>query len=401
MMKREYLAAGDSGFTLFSSVFLVLLLGIMVSVTLINADMQLRETESRLRAQEAFYVAESGIERAVFELRQNHGWAGGLANVPLLQDPANANSPVLGYYSVQRKNADNFGGWPSVWVRADGRDATQTTQRNILARIILINPLNFLVLTLGDITVTSGSNIDQDLLARDVNFLVDSSLTTNRGITVNADVFYMRNFSGYPQTDVTITGSISISPAITFPGVDLGYYEPLALSGGAHLSGTQTLSGTISRTNLSSANGIVYVDGDLYIEGEVADDMTFVVNGNIYLTGDIGPQPSATVPPQIGLLAKQDVIIPSSAPATLDINAFVLADGGRFVADKTVLKDTLNFTGAIAVRGNDSGLVGIDLNAFSIRNYNFDPNFLNANIPFLPLGANVVSWTEVPATDPF
>ena len=128
--------------------------------------------------------------------------------------------------------------------------------------------------------------------------------------------------------------------------------------------------------------------------------MVFVATGNIYIDGNVNSGGSAEHPPQIGLLAARDVIIPASAPSNLNLEAFVLADGGSFTAERTVTKNNLNFKGAMAVRGKSTGLA-IDLNAYQTRNYDYNNNFTSSSIPFLPSIANVVRWQEVSPYDTF
>ena len=107
--------------------------------------------------------------------------------------------------------------------------------------------------------------------------------------------------------------------------------------------------------------------------------------------------PGAPVP-QLGLFAKQDVIIPDGvvgAGGDLTFEAVVVADGGGnsdgvFEAQSSVALGTLNFTGAVSVRGENDA-ISVDLNIFSTRDYAHQPN---TGIPFTPFIANKVSWQE-------
>ena len=64
----------NSAFVLILSVTLVLFLGILLSAALLRTQMQLQESDQRLDSQRAFYAAETGIERSLFEIRQNPQW---------------------------------------------------------------------------------------------------------------------------------------------------------------------------------------------------------------------------------------------------------------------------------------------------------------------------------------
>jgi len=61
----------NSGIALISSVFVALFLSILAGAAFMSSQMQLSMVQQKRSVQEAFYAAESGIERSVFELRRN------------------------------------------------------------------------------------------------------------------------------------------------------------------------------------------------------------------------------------------------------------------------------------------------------------------------------------------
>ncbi len=414
--RRKYIRAINSssairrrkgGFTLLASVVLTLFIGILIGAAFLSMNMQLKESDDRIDAHDAFYTAEAGLEYAVFMLRQQSSWrpAPGFAD-ELRSVPADSTT-LMGTYTLQVEDAPVYQGWPSVWVRSSGTDRVSRVPRTIVARVIIQSPTNYLVFTLGDLVIRSGAQYEYDLLARDIDFQVDTALPSGPGhdIAIDGRLSYMREVRGNvditnPANGVTITGGTHLSPAITFTGVDLDYYRGLAQAAGNYVNSSYTYSGTMDRTSLSSSNGVVFVEGDLHISGTYDDNMVFVATGNIYIDGNVNSGGSTANPPQIGLLAARDVIIPASAPSNLNLEAFVLADGGSFTAERTVTKNNLNFKGAMAVRGKSTGLA-IDLNAYQTRNYDYNNNFTSSSIPFLPSIANVVRWQEVSPYDTF
>ncbi|MBL8012396.1 MAG: hypothetical protein JNN05_00975, partial [Candidatus Omnitrophica bacterium] len=289
-------------------------------------------------------------------------------------------------------------------VRSDGLDSSGNTPRSILARVVLISPTNFLAFTLGTLVVRSGADYDNDIFARDVNFIVDNSLPSGpaRNISVNGAVNYLRSVSGNTAPEVTITKGVKASPAVTFTGVDLNRYRSLTTPGAnQHSSNYTVVGGVINRNNQNAANGVVFVDGDLHLSGTYHEDMVFVASGNIYLEGSLRASSSGSTKPQLGLFSAGDVIIPAGAPNNINIEAFIIADGGVFKAERgAVSKNNLNFTGSISVRGRE-GSLGIDLNTYASRSYAYNPNFTASTIPFLPSIADVVSWSEINPNDPF
>lgn len=400
----------SGGFTLLGSVIVTLFLGIMIGAAFMGMNMQLQESDQRVDSHDAFYSAESGIEDAVYRLRQSISWRPNPSLTgTILRNPADPAS-VMGRYTVRvaapsQQDQQAFDlAFPYVLVRSDGLDAKGQTPRSILARVVLISPTNFLAFTLGTLVVRSGAVYDNDIFARDVDFVIDNSLPAGsaRNIKVKGAVNYLRSVSGDTAPEVTITKGVKASPAVTFTGVDLNRYRSLTTPGANQHSSNYTVAGgVINRNNQNAANGVVFVDGDLHLSGNYQEDMVFVASGNIYIDGSLKASSSGSTKPQLGLFSAGDVIIPANAPNNMNVEAFIIADGGVFKAERgATSKDSLNFTGSISVRGRE-GSLGIDLNTYASRSYSYNPNFTASTIPFLPSIADVVSWSEINPNDPF
>ncbi|MCA9399359.1 MAG: hypothetical protein KC618_06395 [Candidatus Omnitrophica bacterium] len=404
------------GFVLPACLFLMVFIGGLIVIAFSRSDMQMNEADSRIASQEAFYAAESGVERMLFELRMNPAWRPESVNLdktPAVVEtaPGDPNSQILGSYTLTTTNGAPFSGLPTVWVRAEGRSATNTllttdVRRVILSRIVVASPAEFFASTLGDLVIGSGARYDDDIFGRDVEFRVNPSATPKE-IVVDGTVFFRRGVSGDGHPDVTITGGTQQSPPITFAGVDLPRYESEASAGGAVINGDANISGTIDRASLGTSNGLYYVKGDVYINGTFTEPILIVAEGNIYIEGNLDngaipadPSLSPEDVSQLGLFAAQDVIIPEGAPDDLDIEAFVMADGqngadGVLIAEPKVGgKGTLNFTGSMSVRGNNSGTTAINLSAYPTRNYAYNDALPNGVLPFIPYIANVLEWQE-------
>ncbi len=387
-------------FTLLAAIFLALFLGIIMGASFLRTYIQLRSVEIRKRAEDAFYVAEAGIEASIFELRRDAEWRDGFDNEAFKWHEGEADEQTIGYYTVTVSEGADLGDWPTVLLRAEGRvpnpfKSGQYIKKVILARVAVQNPAAFFTATPGYLKVVSGASINGDILGGDVVFDVNHSYPPDkRKITIDGDVLYTQNISGQDDPDVEITGNVSSLPPITFTGVDLDYYEEVAQNGGRYIDGDFHYSGDIDKENLSTNNGVVYVNGDVYISGDVLESVQIVASGNIYITDDIICQNDA----QIGLSAKESVIIPESAPDSITIEAFIRADGGTFEAEGDKgSKDTLTFSGAISVRGDEGeeDSSGIDLNVYAERNYNYDTSlYTDLSIPYITYIANVVEWNQ-------
>ncbi len=424
-MKLTTRRQSESGFILISAVFVALFLTLLLGAAFMRSQMQIREAAMRRYAQEAFYAAESGVDRALFELRQNPNWtpgAGGFAAVvdePLETIPGDATT-TIGFYSINVGNGGFLAPLGDTrWVRSIGRDIDNNLTRVILARVLIDDPSRFIMSTPGVLRFKSGSQLDADVLGNELFFDVNTTLpAAQRAIDVNGDVLYINNVNPsdpMADPDINISGNVTQYPSITFPGVDLSRYSSLATSN-SPLNGYYSASDlTVDLENLSTLNNdplfdplIIYADGDIRITGEFSDSVVVVASGNIYIEGDIEPDPAHGLaqPPQIGLFAKQDVIIEDGVvPAGGDLNleAFVIADGGgssngEFNAESTVGLGNFNFTGSISVRGEGGGTTGIDLSIFATRSYTHNPNL---SVPFSPYIANIISWQESTVADVF
>ncbi len=411
---------GRNGFVLLGSLLIMVFLTIMVGIALMRSNIQQRTTNQRRAIQEAFYAAEAGIERTIFELRRSPGWSPGENGQPEEQDVrlnrvAGDDATTIGFYSLEVKDAGILNGWNTRWVRSIGKDSLQSMTRIIVVRVIVENPARFLVSTLGDLRIGSGAAIGADVLAQNLYFEVNPSLPSpQRDINVDGDVFYINSITGEndPAVHYSAAAQVQKSPSITFVGVDLDRYRTLANNLAASdqgVYGNGNLNVDLQNLNSLSPGGsgpftpqIIFAEGDITISGQYGHSMLVVAGGNVYIQGDITPHPAIGIRPQIGIFAKKDLIIPTGAVANnahMDIEAFLMADGagssmGLLVAQAPKFSlGTLNFTGAIAVRGK--GRTAIDLNAFDQRVYTFNPDLnINRQIPFVPFIVNVINWSE-------
>ncbi len=383
------------------SIFLTLFLGIMISLSFLRADTQGRAVDLRRASEHAFYAAESGIERAIFELRKNNAWSAGFSDESLLW-----NTQIIGYYTVTVAPGQPFHNAPTVWIRSIGHDSERLTPRVIFARVFVENPAAYLVFSLSDITFGSGANISGNVLGRDLIFEINYALPdVQRGIVLEDDACYLRQIVLAPADElyVQIQGEKVHSPPVTFSSVDLNYYRTLAQNNGRYIGPADgddlTYSGTVNRANLGSDNGLIFAEGDIHISGQVDESVLFVAGGNIYIDSDVTCSGDA----QIGLFAHEDAVIPASAPDTISIDAFIIADGGTFRAEGAKgSKGALELTGAIAARGRASEKTVVDLNVYTDREYTHDQALLNnRTIPFIPFITGLLSWQEHSPSDIF
>jgi hypothetical protein len=394
----------QSGFLLMGAVFLVLFLSILIASSMMRADTQLTDVEIKRSQLQSFYAAETGFDRALYELRQDADWRPDASHHDVV---ITDGTDTFGYYTLDSAPAPDIGSWESIWLRSIGHDEFQAKPRSLRARVALADPSQFLVLTAGDLRIGSGADIDSDILGQNVYYEVNAT-APDPGIDINGDVYYLNNIynESDPNVNYCASCSSSQSPSITFAGVDINRYSDLVdnliastgegvrIADGSHID-------LNTYTTMSPPPELIYAEGDVYLSGTYESSTLVVAEGDIYIEGDIGSETdvSGNSLHQIGLLADQDVYIDETAPSNLSVEAFVMADGdggadGVFQAKGEKLsKGTLDFNGAISVRGE--GLSAIDTNVYNVRNYNFNSALSsNSSIPYTPYIANIVEWTE-------
>lgn len=411
----------SGGYVLIMSIAVALFLSILLGAAFVRSTQQLREADQRRAVHQAFSVAEAGIDRALFELRRDPDWGMGtdpnvtsylaVGNV-LLNAVEGDDTTVIGTYSIEVATGpaiEDLG--ETRWVRSVGHDAESGLQRAVLARVLIDDPSRFLLSTPGALRFKSGAVVEADVLGQDLFFDVNDTLADpdQRHITIDGDVLYIDELNpANPQADpdITITGGVNPYPSVTFPGVDVNRYDTLATGLAATMGAYKEMGDlTVDLDNLAAlesdpgfAPRLIFATGDIRVSGEFDSSLLLVAGGNIYIEGDITPD-TATPDAQIGLFAKQDVVIPDGvvgAGGDLALEAFVIADGsdganGEFRAESAVGLGEFNFTGAISVRGGGGTETGIDLSVFATRNYTHKANIA---VPFSPFIANIIAWQE-------
>ena len=224
------------GAVLLFSLVITVFLSTLLAAAIMRTDVQVKEVINRNDLQQAFYAAETGIDIAIFNLRQNAAWKPGHTGFAAIVDQPfdiiiAAVTKTIGFYSITVDDAPAFNGWDSRWITAKGKDANQVLTRTIKARVIVESPTKFLISTLGSLRITSGSSLNADTLAKDVYFDINASLPTPQNqIHVNGDVFYINSKTGESNPAVIFGPGKAVikSPSITFAGVDLNRYQTLA-----------------------------------------------------------------------------------------------------------------------------------------------------------------------------
>lgn len=170
---------------------------------------------------------------------------------------------------------------------------------------------------------------------------------------------------------------------------------------------TQNCSGTCTNQPLP-ANGALFVNnGDLTVSGTLKGRLSVGASGDVIIPNNItyssDPRTNPGSTDTLGIVAEQDVMIPSSAPYNIEIDASIMALNTSFYLQNwssVAAKGTLTVFGGIIQ--NQRGPVGTfnaatntKLSGYS-KNYTYDTRLLNNPPPFVPTTGDYVtlSWED-------
>lgn len=248
----------------------------------------------------------------------------------------------------------------------------------------------------------------------------------------------MDNFITFYNNGSYIDSTSTSNPPYDIPdfqqGITLGA-EPMSMPSkalylrnaavqpeGLHLSGSATVvlnaDGTMNVTNAHQgwvnqnmslpANGALFVTGgNLTVLGTLNGQLSMGTNRDIVIADNIlyadDPRVNPASDDTLGLIAERDVVISSSAPYDVEVNASIMALDDNFIVENWWMgppKGTLTVYGGIIQDergpvGTFSGATGEKLSGYS-KNYQYDPRLANSPPPFYPTTGDYISlsWKE-------
>jgi hypothetical protein len=150
-------------------------------------------------------------------------------------------------------------------------------------------------------------------------------------------------------------------------------------------------------------NGLIYVDDTVWVDGVVkgratvgvATGKSIIINGNVTYLAKDGTH-------VLGLIAEQNVLIPHDSPASLEIDAAMLAQNGgtkRYYYSNNV-KTNLAIYGAVISAGTWTwswvDAYNTVISGYQTTNSTYDVNLTYNPPPGFPVGSeyNLISWDE-------
>lgn len=426
-----------------SAVVLVVLVGVvlaMVSTVLLTSSMNEVESSARAtRVTTAFAAAEAGLDDYIAKLTEDHQYyahvvhpaestrrttggavvaAGGAWNGSTTwtyPSGKNAWRALENGYEYNLQIAAPRPGVPVVRIVATGRRAGTTSEwRAVEAMVRPASVADFQMIANRDISYGSTAttygklyagidetgarhNIAHDGTAyADVH--AEGSITdvpTYRSGARGYDRNTIRTVIKNPVNFNTFTGSlVDLQRTATAGGIVLD--DPTAAAWSLTFSSngqvsvrrcTRTSGAPVAERSPTCGsatlravptNGAIYSAQSVVVSGAVRGRATIGSNADVIVGGNLSyVEPGVDV---LGLIARQEVLVPRWSPNNLSWSAATIAiSGGWHSWDTTTTKGTMTFTGSTATN------LGGYMNMFATRNYLYDANLLFLQPPYFPV----------------
>jgi hypothetical protein len=174
------------------------------------------------------------------------------------------------------------------------------------------------------------------------------------------------------------------------------------------MSVTNSNKGWNNKNMALPGNGALFVNsGDLTISGTLKGRLSVGSSNDVIIAGNVlyatDPRVDPTSTDTLGIVAEQDVMIPSSAAYNIEIDASIMALNTSFYLQNwssVAAKGTLTVFGGIIQNqrgpvGTFNAASGTKLSGYS-KNYTYDTRLLSNPPPFVPTTGDYVtlSWED-------
>ncbi|RJP29528.1 MAG: DUF4900 domain-containing protein [Candidatus Omnitrophota bacterium] len=416
--------------TFFAITVLLIFCGLFVMVS-ISQNMASDRFRRRTRA---FYLAESGLDRAIFWLRTQPSPPVGDKIDPW----GGAQNLGEGSYTVSIFDLGMVGANSSIRryrVRSSGSFGNIT--RTLTNYVQVDNYARYLWFT--DREVYGGVNVwfwTQDRLngpthtnshfniygnpvfESEVRSVDDYIRFYNNGINVN-----LQQTSNSPYDEPVFLEGVDfgVQPT-TMPNQALSLRSAANSSEGIYLSGNTKVvlnsDGTMSVTNSKKkwkdkdmplpANGALFVNnGSLHVSGTLNGRLTVGSSSDVVIPDSIvyadDPKLNPNSDDVLGVISERDIVVSYDAPHDLEIDACMMSLGTSFMMEDWWVgpaKGTLSVYGGIIQDergpvGTFNSLAGTKVSGYS-KDYSYDPRLLSNPPPYMPTTGDYItlSWQE-------
>lgn len=428
----------QKGISLVTTIIVVSLLTTFSVVTISLVISNNKISANHFESTQAFWLAESGLERGLYWLRNQDPPPTGIAPFTQYDGVVAGNGTYTVVIDPDDQNDNTY--LKRFLIRSTGTISTISRQLEVL---VSMNTFNKYIYATGDegagtIWFTTGDMISGPMHSNDQIAISGSPVFSGR-VTSSASSFL--EGSGYNPTFAE--GYQLNAPQVIFPtGSEImdNYNSmnsgppPLIIdsSGNKHAEIVFNADATITydvyhwtgpwwnrhkvydvsstTVSLSGLNGMIKVEGDAYIEGTVDGNITLYATDDIYITDDIkyldsgtNGQPNSGCDDMLGIISESDVIVAYTTPNLNDviIDGAILALGNSFTVEAYYWgspRGYIHLWGGLAqkIRG-PVGASGYGGGTGYYKDYNYDDRFFNAHPPYFPTtgGYEISAWREV------
>jgi hypothetical protein len=440
--QKKFLNNKKGSILLFVVMFGLLAMGVIITGVAGYAVFEHRASTRLYERDEAFQIAEAGIDY--------YRWH--LAHTPNdYQDGTNHSGPYVHAYTDKDGNVI---GYYSLAITAPITGSTITTIVSTGWTVAEPNARRVIRVRLGFPALTNNTFLTNADMSFSRTTVVNGIVQSNGGIrfdgTTNSWVRSAR--STYTYSGATHNGVWGIGgpqsfwefpvPAVDFNSVtaDLAAVQTSADNGGIHLyssgrngwrlvfltNGTFNLyrvtsrcyngycydiqTSTLVSNNAIPANGAIFVEDNVWVEGVVHGRVTIgagrfpvlpATYRDIIISNNLTYQSQASTD-VIGLIAQRDIVVPHNVPTDMTINAAALAQfGSIYTPPYTQTRNSLTFSGSQISFGSGGwkyvNAGGTVVSGFINTNHIYDGNLRYYPPPGFPVGNvyDLVSWEEL------
>ncbi len=427
----------SKGTAMIAALLFVLISAIATSSYLVLVTNEGRMTEGLNNATRAFYLAEAGIEQAIYQLSQNPY---NINTTDISQTPIAVGQE--GTYQVSMVLNVIIGSPNTVNITSTGTFRGQT--RRILTVVSLESILGRYLVVADRSTWASGTGAQygtpdwqypqgvpfthRDRMAMylfgnydaqsNVNIygdiLVEGNFYTRSNTYLHGDAYLGGNFDndgtindGYTIADGDRPSDLQVlseDQKITYPDLDMTYYSTnsdLSLAGTKYLkfeeSGDHTRVKEYTNSSYTSlvatyelpAEAILYVNGDVHVKGTIKGHITTVASDDIFFQGDMNYANGtgyANASDSAAYLAYDDLFFYKQ---NLEVSGIFYSEQGNFTARYGESKNRLRIYGNRIMASQSS------MSYYPDRQYISDPLLMDYPPPGLPVMPVVQSWTDL------
>ena len=439
MLKFRRISNNEKGVVLIAGYLVIAaLLGFVTALVSVSTT-QNSIANSFKRQTQAFDIAESGLDSALFWLRAQP--APPVGSIAPLTGNVNAGA-YNGSYTVTLTDLGAQGGVPSIRRYKVSSTGTIGGKSKVLTNFLETdNYARYIWFT--DSESFSGTTVwfwNQDYLSGPTQ--TNSHFNISGNPVFNGEVQSVDSYLRYYNNGNNINSSLLSNPPYDNPnfmqGVTLGG-DPVNMpssalnlrtaaqsgeSGKFYLTGDTTIvlnaDGTMNVSNDNKSpkwnnknmalpvNGALFVNnGNLTISGTLKGRLTTGASKDIYIPSNIVYSSDPRINPNstdtMGIISEGDVVINHDASYNLEIDAAIMAMNTSFMLDdwsQGPAKGTLTVYGGIIQDqrgpvGTFNGQTNQKVSGYS-KNYSYDPRLLNSPPPFYPTTGDYItlSWEE-------